>query len=107
MENLGEFAAATISRALGKWDAITAPVGVTLRLAALFPYAELLCPPVQMEGREGSLAAAPLSRRDLESAEGVDLGRGSFEAARVLCEHTAGAANELLRQPETLIEFEW
>jgi hypothetical protein len=64
---------------------------------------------VQIGGREESIAGTPFRRREVEHIEAVHFDSCNIEAARVLCERTVAAANELLRQPSVLVELdpEW
>ncbi len=106
VESFGDFAGATISRALGEWGAITASAGMRLYLIALFPYAEQLLPVLRIAGHREALTAAPFLRGELERAAGVNLGHDDIAAAQALCERTVESANKMLRERSALVEFE-
>ncbi len=106
IESFGEFAQGVVACALHDWGAISAPRVVTVRLVPLFPFGEQLCPIMHVDGREDELAGTTISRTELENLCGIGLATRSLESAIVLCGCAVDAANELLRQPATLVEFE-
>jgi hypothetical protein len=106
IESFGEFAEGVVSRALHEWGAISAPAAASVRLVPLFPFGERLCPMVHVIEREEELAGVAISRTELENLCGIGLAARSLESAIVLCGCAVDAANEILRRPTTLVEFE-
>lgn len=82
LESFGEFAERVVFKAMHEWDAISAPVACSVRLLALFPFADRLLPAVQVRDRAWQLTGAPASRDDLVTRAGVGWQRGALRRLR-------------------------
>jgi hypothetical protein len=104
LQSFGEFSE-RIVHAAHDWGAIGAPLPCSVRLIPLFPFGDRLLPLLQIGEQKRSLAGPPISRDELVKRAEVGLATDSLETADVLCGFAVGAANELLGNPEALVEF--
>jgi hypothetical protein len=105
LQSFGEFSERVVALAANDWSAIASPEPCSVRLISLFPFGDRLLPILQIGERRESLAGAPISRDELVKRADIGLATDSLETADVLCGFAVDAANELLRNPEALVEF--
>jgi hypothetical protein len=105
IESLGEFVEEVVRRAVFDWSAIIPPVDCSIRLVALFPYADIMLPLVTVAGRRDGIAGRPMRRGEMENALGIGLGTRSIQTARAVCAFAVESANEVLEIPMPSMEF--